>query len=135
MEQHLLDLLVMALIGADDGGNESSIRTAHRQRALRAIERDFANPDLEPSNIAVSVGVSDRYLQKIFSDRDETVSAVIRARRILELKGLLVNRHQRKQSVTQIAFSVGFSDSAYFSRVFRQETGVSPVHYQGEDPT
>ncbi len=135
MEQHLLDLLVMALMGAGDDSNETSVRSAHRQRALRAIERDFANPALEPSHVARLVGLSERYLQKIFSERQETVSSVIRSRRILEAKRLLASRMQRGLTVTQIAFDVGFSDSAYFSRVFRQETGVSPTQYQGAEQT
>lgn len=130
MEQHLLDLLVMALMGADTRSNETSVRNAHRQRALRVIEHNFANPALESSDVARAVGVSERYLQKIFSEREETVSSVIRKRRILEAKQLLTSRIQRGLTVTQIAFEVGFSDPGHFSRVFRQETGVPPAQYQ-----
>jgi AraC family transcriptional regulator, positive regulator of tynA and feaB len=132
MEQHLLDLLVMALLDADDTSGESCVRSAHRQRALRMIEQRFADPALEPSGVARAIGLSERYLQKIFSGRDETVSAAIRNRRILEAKHLLANRAQNRLSVTQIAFAVGFSDPAYFSRVFRQAAGVSPGQYEGE---
>ncbi|SDC95628.1 helix-turn-helix transcriptional regulator [Paraburkholderia lycopersici] len=134
VEQHLLDLLVMALLGADDASSETSVRSAHRQRALRAIEQRFCDPALEPSGVARAIGVSERYLQKIFSERRETVSATIRARRILEAKRLLANRAPLRLSVTQIAYAVGFSDPAYFSRVFRQATGVSPVQYEGDAP-
>jgi AraC-like DNA-binding protein len=135
LEQHLLDLLVMAMMGADTGSNETSVRSAHRQRALRVIEHNFANPALELSDVARAVGVSERYLQKIFSDRQETVSSVIRKRRILEAKQLLTSRVQRGLTVTQIAFEVGFSDPGHFSRVFRQETGVSPAQYQMTEPS
>jgi AraC-like DNA-binding protein len=130
IEQHLLDLLVMSLMGADAGSNETSVRSAHRQRALRVIEHNFANPALESSDVARAVGVSERYLQKIFSERDETVSSVIRKRRILEAKQLLASRIRRGLTVTQIAFEVGFSDPGHFSKVFRQETGVPPAQYQ-----
>jgi AraC-like DNA-binding protein len=34
------------------------------------------------------------------------------------------------QSVTEVALTVGFSDSNYFGRVFRQEVGISPGLYQ-----
>lgn len=131
VEQHLLDLLVMALVGADDTSNETSVRSAHRQHALRTIEQHFCDPALEPSSVARAIGVSERYLQKIFSERQETVSATIRNRRILEARRLLANRAQLRLSVTQIAYAVGFSDPAYFSRVFRQVTGVAPVQYEG----
>ncbi|WP_213309031.1 helix-turn-helix transcriptional regulator [Paraburkholderia sacchari] len=134
LEQQLLDLLAMALLGADDTSSETSVRSAHRQRALRAIEQHFCDPALDPSSIARAVGVSERYLQKIFSERQETVSATIRERRILEAKRLLANRAQLRLSVTQIAYAVGFSDPAWFSRVFRQATGVSPARYEGDTP-
>lgn len=134
MEQHLLDLLVMALMGADGADGESSVRSGHRQRALRTIEQQFADPALEPADIARALGLSERYLQKIFAERDETVSGVIRSRRIREAQRLLANRAQQRLSVTQIAFAVGFSDPAYFSRVFRHATGVSPVQYEGREP-
>ena len=32
-------------------------------------------------------------------------------------------------NITQIAFSVGFNDSNYFSNVFKQKIGVSPLAY------
>jgi AraC-like DNA-binding protein len=39
------------------------------------------------------------------------------------------------QSITDVAFAVGFSGSSYFGRVFRQEIGISPGAYQrGERP-
>lgn len=131
LEQQLLDLLVMALLGVDDTSGETSVRSAHRQRALRMIEQHFSDPALETSGVARAIGVSERYLQRIFSERQETVSAAIRNRRILEAKRLLASRAQLRLSVTQIAYSVGFSDPAYFSRVFRQTTGVSPAQYEG----
>ena len=36
------------------------------------------------------------------------------------------------QSLTQIAYSVGFSDPKYFSKVFKREMGVTPSEYRGK---
>jgi AraC-like DNA-binding protein len=33
-------------------------------------------------------------------------------------------------TVTEIAFDVGFSDSAFFSRCFRRRFGVSPTQWR-----
>lgn len=38
--------------------------------------------------------------------------------------------HYSDLSVTEIAFSVGFSDSNYFSNVFKKYTGMSPLAYR-----
>jgi AraC-like DNA-binding protein len=33
-------------------------------------------------------------------------------------------------NITDIALATGFSDSAYFARVFQRETGVTPSAYR-----
>jgi len=47
--------------------------------------------------------------------------------RVLQAQKLL---RATDDSVTAIAGAVGFSDPAYFSRVFRKEAGVSPKAYR-----
>ena len=47
--------------------------------------------------------------------------------RIEDAKNLLL--HSRL-SVTEIAMSVGFSDSNYFSNVFKKSVGVSPLSFR-----
>jgi transcriptional regulator GlxA family with amidase domain len=36
------------------------------------------------------------------------------------------------RSITAVAMAVGFADNNYFSRVFRQEVGSSPLVYRRE---
>jgi AraC-like DNA-binding protein len=52
-----------------------------------------------------------------------TPIAYLNRYRITQAKRLL---RETDQSITEIALTVGFSDSSYFSRVFRRETGLSP---------
>jgi AraC-like DNA-binding protein len=47
--------------------------------------------------------------------------------RVNQAKRLL---QQTDQSVTAIALAVGFSDSGYFSRVFKREVGMAPDLYR-----
>jgi len=47
--------------------------------------------------------------------------------RIEEAKRLLL---ERKKSITDIAFDLGFSTSQYFATVFRRFTGMTPKYYQ-----
>lgn len=47
--------------------------------------------------------------------------------RIEKAKHLL--SRERQLSIKDIAFSVGYADALYFSRLFRQKTGVSPREY------
>jgi AraC-like DNA-binding protein len=128
-EEHLLDLLALLLSNADHRTDETATRLAHRQRAIHVIEARFRDPGFKASDVAAAVCLSDRYLQKLFAERGETVSGTLRARRLAEARKLLGNRHVSRASVASIAYSAGFGDPAYFSRAFRQETGVAPGAY------
>ena len=52
--------------------------------------------------------------------------------RVAEAKRLL---QRRELSITEVAQAVGYGDYAYFSRVFKKLTGISPRQYReaGDD--
>jgi len=74
------------------------------------------------------LAVSQNYLTNCFQ-KEIGVSPLAYANRyrIHRAKNLLSDT---KQSVTEIAIAVGFTDLAHFSRVFRKETGFSPTEYR-----
>ena len=47
--------------------------------------------------------------------------------RIEDAKTLLLNS---RLSVTEIAYSVGFSDSNYFTNIFKKQTGKTPIAFR-----
>ncbi|MGV9713725.1 AraC family transcriptional regulator [Gordonia sp. NPDC003424] len=129
VQDQLLDLLALMMTNADLTSTDSSVRSAHRQRAIMVVEERFRDPEFNAHQVAQAVSVSERYLQKVFADHGETLSGIIRSRRIAEARKQLTRRSSTGRSVASIAGSCGFADSAYFSRVFRQETGVTPREY------
>ena len=38
------------------------------------------------------------------------------------------------RSITQIAMDTGFNDAAYFSLIFRKQTGITPSEYRRNSP-
>ena len=58
-----------------------------------------------------------------------TASEVIRARSILEAKRLLTFTDQ---SVSEIATQLNYFDSAYFAKLFKLETRLSPVAFKSQ---
>jgi AraC-like DNA-binding protein len=50
--------------------------------------------------------------------------------RITQAQQLLKNRNLLGKSLQEISYLAGFVDPAYFSRVFRQETSMSPGEYR-----
>lgn len=134
MANHLIDLLVLALTTSNEIGEsqQTAVREAHRQRALRVVDTRIADFDLSSSRIAELVGVSERHLQRIFAEHGETLSSVIRSRRIAEARKLLRSKRSRGRSIAAVGYQVGFADAAYFNRVFRKETGQTPAGYRDQ---
>ncbi|MBN1119541.1 MAG: substrate-binding domain-containing protein [Anaerolineae bacterium] len=86
---------------------------------------------LSRADLAEYIGMSEDYLSRAFS-QELGISPwdYLNRYRIFRAKELLI---QTDNSISQVARRVGFSDPAYFSRVFRKLTGLSPRHYR-ENP-
>lgn len=56
-----------------------------------------------------------------------TVMEYVLETRIVMAKNMLLNE---KLSVTEISNRCGFSSISYFSRVFKEKTGVTPLDYK-----
>ena len=93
----------------------------------RYIQRNYAI-DLTTSMICEQFSCSKSYFSHNFKDyTGKTFREYLVDIRLNYAKQLL--KHSNL-SVTQISFSVGFNDSNYFSNVFKQKIGVSPLHYR-----
>lgn len=119
----LIDLLLLPLREADTmfdrGGPE-----AMYIRAQAFIREHLRDPDLCIDQISAALGCTKRYLHMLFSDRGMTVSDHIWRARLQHCRQELET--QAGKTITDIAFSWGFSSSSHFSRVFRKYFGVVP---------
>src|SRR4030081_2495936 len=118
----LIDLLLLPLREAgtmfDRGGP-----VAMYVRAQLFIREHLRDPDLSIDQISAALGCTKRYLHMLFSDRGTTISDYIRHARLQNCRHELET--QAGKSVTDVAFSWGFSSSSHFSRVFRKYFGVA----------
>jgi signal transduction histidine kinase/DNA-binding response OmpR family regulator/ABC-type sugar transport system substrate-binding protein len=97
------------------------------RQAMAFIHAHYAE-SVSRADIAFKVGVSERHLARCFrKEMDMTANTYLNRYRVRQAKLLL---KAGNRSITEIALEVGFSNSGYFSRVFRQETGVTPSAYQ-----
>jgi len=79
-------------------------------------------------DVAREMSVSTSHFKKIFKrDIGYTFSNYLNMLRIQKAKELLV---KSKLSITEIAFSIGYNDSNYFSTVFKNIEGISPREYR-----
>ena len=99
-------------------------------RAKEYIEKNYAS-DISASNVAASLGISESMLFKLFRENEDgTPSAFLRSVRIYRAEQLLLSRSEMK--IADVAQECGFSDSAYFCKVFKDETGMTPKNYQSK---
>jgi AraC-like DNA-binding protein len=103
---------------------------AKREKIKQAIEHNLRSPDLCVGELAKQFGFSIRYIQRLFSEEDCTVSKYIRRKRLEGCKRQLGDPAWLNHSITDIAFNWGFNSSAHFSRVFKEEYGINAREYR-----
>ncbi len=127
-----VDLIALAFSGAarDFGGCGTTVQTALVARAKRYIEQRLADPALGADAVAAALGVSERYLQRVFHAAGITVGSYIRRRRLERCRDDLADPIRAGERVTEIALRWAFNAMPHFSRAFRAAFGLSPSEYR-----
>lgn len=93
------------------------------QKAMEVVERNISNADFDIESFASEVGVSRMQLYRKFSAlTDMTVKEFVRSIRLKRATQLLL---EKKLTITEIAFAVGFKDLSHFRKCFHREYGMS----------
>jgi AraC-like DNA-binding protein len=119
---------VLALFGDWSARSRWSLATL-RQRALEAMERHLADPELKVGPLASSLGCSSRYLHLAFAEVGETPADCLWGRRLDVAHRHLADASDTR-TISDIAYALGFSSSAHFSRLFRQRFDCSPREHR-----
>lgn len=125
-----LDMIVTALV--EEQTAASGMNSKHAQdfaRALQTIEQHLHDSDFSLSDTAAELGMSLRYMQKLFHVRGTTPRAWLYQARLERARKYLLTTDM---TVERISKRVGFSDVAHFSRLFRHHAGISPGQYRRE---
>lgn len=123
-----LELFIGALRSGTDTPATSMAQPALRAQMDRYIERHLLEA-VTPKDVAAAHGVSVRTVNRIFNATGETVSEVIRVRRLARAREELA---ESDRSIATIAHRFGFSDTSHFSRSFKAQYGISPSAYRAE---
>lgn len=79
---------------------------------------------------AEKLSITQHHLNLISKEvAGKTTTEIIRARVMLEAKRML---SFSDMTVTEIAYQLGYEENSYFSRVFKKETGLSPVEFRNQ---
>ncbi len=128
--QSLLHVLLAQVQRLFDGQAPAAVSRKHFvifKKFKGLLEAHFA-AGLMAGEYAEKLHVTAHHLNhvvKLVTGR--TASEVIRARTVLEAKRLLTFTDQ---NVSEVAAGLGLFDASYFARIFKAETGVSPIEFK-----
>jgi ligand-binding sensor domain-containing protein/signal transduction histidine kinase/DNA-binding response OmpR family regulator len=97
------------------------------QRVIEVVEKNIDDPDLDIEKFATAIGVSRMQLyRKLDALTDMTVKEFIRNIRLKRAAQLL---EQKKLTVSEVAYAVGFKDLSHFRKCFKQQFGMNASEY------
>jgi AraC-like DNA-binding protein/ligand-binding sensor protein len=97
-------------------------------KAINFLKENYKTP-LNIDGVAKKISISPSHLNHLFKKHTGLSPSSYRENLRLETAKKLLN--DTKMSVTEIAFSLGWNSSNYFSDVFKRKTGFSPLLYRG----
>jgi AraC-like DNA-binding protein len=110
----------------------SRLELFHKARIKRFVREHLRDPALDVDMVSQGVGLSTRYIHKLFSSEPERLMKWVWAERIEGACKEIEKTALRRKAISHIAFSWGFSGPAHFSRSFRKRYGVSPIEYRAQ---
>lgn len=125
---HASDLISVAL-----GATVEAAEIAHgrgipavRLKAAKAFIIDNFRQPISIGSLAGHLGVTSRYLQRLFESDGTTFSAFLLSHRLRRSYRMLSDPRYDGCTVEMIAYDSGFGDISYFNRRFRRLYGLTP---------
>ncbi|MNI14768.1 HTH-type transcriptional regulator YesS [compost metagenome] len=127
-EIHLKFNLLFEEIGRSMEGKRNTKQEDLVHKINHIIERNYSNMNLSLNWIADELNMSPMYLSRLYKQMTlHTLTDVINEVRMSKAKHLLL---QSNHSIADIAEQVGFTNSSYFYRMFKRDTGVTPSEFR-----
>lgn len=92
------------------------------------VREQLSNPDLNVKNIAEKLKCSADYLSNLF--HRQTGERLIHYLQRIRIEGAMLALETTPLYVSEIGYASGFSDPAYFARVFKKLKGETPQEYR-----
>jgi AraC-like DNA-binding protein/DNA-binding response OmpR family regulator len=123
-ENEMVASLHRAIFGSDALPQHTSVLV---KRAVVYFHQNYSRP-LSRWEVAEAIGASEDYLSRVFhQEMNISPWEYLNRYRILQARELL---RCTGDNIKTVAHRVGFTDPAYFSRVFRKVVGTSPSVYR-----
>ena len=134
--RHLHDLLALVLGPTDDAheiAGRRGVRAARLRKAKFLVVNNYWRQDLSIATAAQELGVTPRYLQRLFEADGKTFSSFLTEQRLKQAHRILRLPEFAERPVSSIAYDVGFGDLSYFNRCFRRAYGATPSEVRSSE--
>ena len=106
------------------GEKAGSIDEKFMNKVIEVLEKHFTEEEFNIEELSSEIGMSrSQTYRKIKALTGKSPSIYMRTLRLLKAKSLI---ERNIGNISEIAYSVGFSSPAYFTRCFREEFGYPP---------
>jgi AraC-like DNA-binding protein len=132
---HVHDLLALAIGAGRDAAEQAAMRglKAARAQAVKAYIDEHIGPcAISAEDVAAHVGISERYVRKLFEAEGTSFSAYVAEQRLRYAWRMLRSPRHTALSISAIAYEAGFGDLSYFNRLFRRLFGATPSEVRAE---
>ncbi|MBQ7838867.1 MAG: helix-turn-helix transcriptional regulator, partial [Lachnospiraceae bacterium] len=111
----------------EDGHVESEVNQIVR-RIKQIVEENYARPECNVAWIADKVHMTSGYIGRIF--KKYSGIGLMEYTTELRLKQACTFLKTENCSIAEVAQKVGYADSNYFTKLFRNKLGMSPSEYR-----
>jgi len=122
----LTDMLHLAVREDEGLCVEAKPKTRLWLRIKEYIGGELQDPDLDVGRIARALGCTPRYLHKAFQLEGKSISRYILSLRLDRCRERLTRYQYQGESISDIAFSLGFNSTAHFSSAYRLRFRETP---------
>jgi len=125
--KHLKELLQENLLSGEPKAEVNDIDKSFLGRLKELIEKNLSNSDLSVEDLGQSVGLSRAQLyRKVKSLTNYSPNELLRIMRLKKAHQILSTT---ETSISEVAYEVGFTSPAYFTKCFREYYNESPSDY------
>ncbi|MBS7544215.1 AraC family transcriptional regulator [Ancylobacter oerskovii] len=136
VSQHIADLLAAAL-GTTREVEEivagRGVRAARLRAIKQYIEENVANARLSAEMVGRHLGMSPRYVRRLFAETGGSLSDYVTDRRLALIHGRLGDPRFAGQPIADIAFGLGLVEPSTFYRRFKARYGLTPSEVRAAD--
>jgi AraC-like DNA-binding protein len=128
----VVELVSIAVEADTQLSGDISGRNAIFRRCSAYVKAHLADGSLDPNKISNAMGISVRYLHKVFQESGESVCEFLRSTRLETSRMDLADPQKAQVQIREIAHRVGFRSQAHFAAAFKQRYGISATEWRRE---